>query len=205
MTDGTDITGTGAAANSVSDVATPTSQRSSAGGEHSPATSLRFLNNASYGSAVDMLKRCCGSSHWVREMVNTRPYSTPEDFLAAARQTDDTLTKNDWLEAFSHHPRIGDRTVLRAKVAGWANGEQRGVDAADDLLLEALAEANLEYERKFNFIFLICASGVSGREMLAAMQQRLVNDRDSEWKIAAAEQRKITQLRLNKLIEEHTQ
>jgi len=140
----------------------------------------------------------------VRAVVGLRPFATPEELQARAREVDETLSKNDWLEAFSHHPRIGDRHVLRARVAGWAGGEQGGVDASDDELLDALAQANHEYERKFGFLFLICAAGRTGREMLAAMHERLDNDRANEWKVAADEQRKITQLRLAKLIEEHT-
>ena len=170
-----------------------------------PHPGLHFLNDAVHSAATNMLKRCCGSSRWVRAMVAARPFSSVDELRATARRIDDTLTRNDWLESFSHHPRIGDRAVLRARAAGWAGGEQGGVDAADDELLDALAEANREYERTFGFLFLICATGLTGRDMLAAVRERIASGtRDDEWKIAANEQRKITQLRLSKLIEEHT-
>lgn len=168
-------------------------------------TPIDRLNGADERAAAQMLERCCGSSHWVREMVARRPFADGAELAASAAAVDDTLTRDDWLEAFAHHPRIGDREVLRARVASWESGEQGGVDAADEQLLDDLAEANREYEARFGFLFLICASGLTGRDMLAAMHTRLANgDPATEWRVAADEQRKITQLRLTRMLEETT-
>lgn len=111
---------------------------------------------------------------------------------------------DDWKEAFSHHPRIGDVESLTKKFAStaqWASGEQSGVNAASGKTIEELAEGNRLYEEKFGYIFIVCATGKSAEEMLSLLQARLPNVPTEEIEIAAEEQNKITKLRLQKLLE----
>ena len=174
---------------------------------HTDPTALDLLNSASPARARELLTRCCGSTHWVREMVARRPFGDEAELEAAAASIADTLTRDDWLEAFSHHPRIGDRNVLRARFdpageGGWARVEQGGLVAVSEQLLDELAAANRDYETRFGFIFLVCATGRSAAEMLALLRKRLPNDPADEWRVAAAEQRKITTLRIAKLLTE---
>ncbi len=148
------------------------------------------------------LERCCGASRWVARMLANRPFHTMEDLLTTAEREWAAMQEPDWLEAFSHHPKIGDVDSLRKKFAStaqWAAGEQSSVQQADEETLQRLAAGNTAYENKFGFIFIICATGKSANEMLAALQRRLPNGRAAEMKIAAAEQAKITALRLKKL------
>ena len=109
------------------------------------------------------------------------------------------LAERDWLEAFAHHPKIGDLDSLESKfraTADLASNEQRGVRAASTPTLEQLRSANLEYERRFGYIFIVCATGKSAPEMLQLLRERLTNDAETELRQAAAEQSKITRLRL---------
>jgi len=155
--------------------------------------------------ARDALLRCCGSSRWAEGVIAGRPYRDARALFAAAEACWQSLGREDWLEAFRHHPRIGDREALRAKFAttrDWAAAEQSAAVAASDATLDALAEANREYEARFGHIFIVCASGKSADEMLALAQARLGNDAEAELRIAAAEQAKITRLRLEKLLTE---
>jgi 2-oxo-4-hydroxy-4-carboxy-5-ureidoimidazoline decarboxylase len=158
---------------------------------------IAALNRASERDARDALRRCCASAHWVREMLAGRPFEDADELRASAERAADALTRSDWLEAFAAHPRIGDRNV-----SGRERGEQSGVDPADQAVLDALADGNVEYERRFGFVFLICATGRSGREMLTDLQRRLDADPSEEWRVAAGEQRKITALRLDGLLDE---
>lgn len=150
------------------------------------------------------LRRCCGSSEWVEQMLQAVPFASPEQAFCLAEQIADGLTAEDWLEAFAHHPEIGDLESLRQKFAAtadWASQEQAGTSQADAHTLQALAEGNRAYREKFGFIFIVCATGKSAAEMLALLQQRLENDPEKEFAIATAEQRKITRLRLEKLLQ----
>jgi 2-oxo-4-hydroxy-4-carboxy-5-ureidoimidazoline decarboxylase len=63
-----------------------------------------------------------------------------------------------------------------------------------------LAEGNSAYEARFGHIFIVCATGKSAEEMLAILQSRLPNEPAAELRVAAAEQAKITRIRLEKLI-----
>ncbi len=112
------------------------------------------------------------------------------------------LSKADWLEAFAAHPRIGDIDALRARfapTAAWASREQAGVLGASGDVLNELAIGNRRYEARFGYIFIVCATGKTAEEMLALLGQRLSNDPDVEIKIAAAEQMKITRIRLERI------
>ncbi len=115
------------------------------------------------------------------------------------------MAEGHWLEAFAAHPKIGDVDSLRMTFVGnekWSAREQAGVDDANEDLIQTLAEANDTYETRFGYIFIVCASGLSAADMLHALQQRLRHDPATEAPIAAAEQRKITHLRLDKLLSE---
>jgi 2-oxo-4-hydroxy-4-carboxy-5-ureidoimidazoline decarboxylase len=166
------------------------------------SSALERLNSQPRELARLDLERCCGSARWVERMLANRPFHTMEDLLTTAEREWAQLQEADWLEAFSHHPKIGDVDALRKKFAStaiWAAGEQSSVQQADEQTLQQLAAGNTAYERKFGFIFIICATGKSAGQMLDALQQRLPNDRSTELKIAAGEQAKITALRLKKL------
>jgi len=137
-------------------------------------------------------------------MLSQRPFDTIDSLQLSARQQWDHMQEQDWLEAFDGHPKIGDPDSLKKKYQSThslASSEQSGMQTADDDTIRALAEANKRYLDRFGFIFIICATGKSAKEMLSAIQLRIGNDRDHELKIAATEQFKITQIRLNKLLD----
>ena len=156
--------------------------------------------DANEAAARDILMRACGSSAWVERMLARRPFRSHDALLTAAREEWCALSEADWLEAFSHHPRIGDRASLEARFPAThdlSSKEQSGIGIAGADVLQALAQANLDYFARFGFIFIVCATGKSAPEMLALMLARLPNDRATELTIAAAEQSKITALRLS--------
>jgi 2-oxo-4-hydroxy-4-carboxy-5-ureidoimidazoline decarboxylase len=153
--------------------------------------------------ATGAILRCCGSGRWAGRVLTRRPYKSFDDLLIAADEAFAELEPGDWLEAFGHHPKIGDLESLRTKFAttsGWASGEQAGVSMARETTLAALAEGNRAYEEKFGYIFIVCATGKSTDEMLDLLERRLPNEPEEEIQAAAAEQMKITHLRLHKLL-----
>lgn len=165
---------------------------------------IRFetLNAAATPEAFRLLFHCCGSERWTRGMVAARPFRSETELLQRAEMEWQALARADWLEAFSHHPKIGDLDSLRKKfkdTAHLASGEQSGVKGAAEATLIALAEGNKVYEEKFGYIFIVCATGKSADEMLAILRDRLDNDPSAELVIAAGEQKKITHIRLAKI------
>jgi len=163
---------------------------------------LDALNRLPAGEARAAFERCCGASRWVDAMIAARPFADAAEIAAAGERAFAPLVRADWLEAFSHHPKIGDVSALREKfasTAAWAGAEQRGAATATEATLAALAEGNRAYEERFGYIFIVCATGKSAEEMLALLRARLGNEPAAELAIAAVEQRKITRLRLEKL------
>ena len=152
------------------------------------------INALSPGEAGDAFTRCCGSRRWVDGMLARRPFSSADDLFAAADAIWAGLERADFLEAFAHHPAIG-ATGAR----GFSAGEQAQVAQASAATLQDLAALNHRYRERFGFVFLVCATGKSADEMLALLRARIDNPADVELRIAAAEQAKITRLRLEKL------
>ena len=149
------------------------------------------------------MTRCCGSRRWTRELAAHRPFDTEGGLRELADRTWNGLGPEDWKEAFSHHPKIGDVESLRKKFAStvnWAAGEQSGAQDASEETLQQLAQGNEQYLEKFGYIFIVCAAGKTAGEMLLILKARLPNDDGVELKIAAQEQNKITKIRLGKLL-----
>lgn len=157
------------------------------------------INSATVEEARAILARACGSTRWVDRMLALRPFDSADALLTAARREWFELSEGDWLEAFSHHPQIGDRASLAARFPqthDLSSKEQSGVSGAGEDVLTALADANAAYRERFGFIFIVCATGKSAGEMLQLLRARLPNDRATELRNAAEEQAKITALRL---------
>lgn len=136
-------------------------------------------------------------------MTEGRPWRSVASLLEGAERAWRGAEPADWDEAFAHHPRIGEHGSARrvsAAAADWSAGEQAGVSAADSAARRALAEGNAEYERRFGRIYIVCASGLTAMEMLDDLRTRVASDPVTEHRRAAAEQRKITMLRLRKLL-----
>ena len=163
----------------------------------------QLLSALSPDDARAALSRCCGARAWVAAMLALRPFTSEQALLRAAAEAWSKLGKDDYLEAFSHHPQIGaDRAELArrfARTAQLSAAEQAGVAHADAATLDALAEANRAYLARFGYIFIVCATGKSAEQTLSLLRGRLPNAPETELHIAAAEQAKITALRLQKL------
>ncbi|HYL56500.1 MAG TPA: 2-oxo-4-hydroxy-4-carboxy-5-ureidoimidazoline decarboxylase [Gemmatimonadales bacterium] len=153
-----------------------------------------YLNGLPGNAARAALNRCCTSRRWVDAMLAARPFASDAALFAAAERAWWALGKDDWLEAFAGHPRIGARGI-----DALARHEQAGMNRAGEETRAALAQGNRDYEARFGHVFLICATGKGARDMLGALRARLGNDPATELRMAAGEQAKITRLRLENL------
>ena len=161
---------------------------------------LSAFNNLDKEEAAKELFSCCGSKKWVSLVMNTFPFGSGRTLIEkTAEAWYSECDVNDWLESFTHHPKIGDKKSLSEKFAG---KEQAGVASATEEIIEALARSNAAYEKKFGFIFIVCATGRSAAEMLRLINERLNNDKEDELRIAMGEQHKITLIRFGKLFDD---
>jgi len=162
---------------------------------------LARWNRLSEEEAAQEIWACCGSAGWAHRVAARRPLQDAASLLAASDEIWLSLETPDWMEAFSKHPRIGERkapALASAPSAAWSAEEQRKVAAAGDSMQLAFAEGNREYERRFQRVFIVCASGKSAPEILGILRRRLQNDEATELQEAVEEQRKITNIRLEK-------
>ncbi len=161
---------------------------------------LAALNAMPPEMAEAALLACCASPRWARRMALRRPFEDAADLVAAADAIWWELAPENWLEAFAAHPRIGEKPQQESgQQRIWSEQEQAAAKLSSTTAA-ALAEGNRAYQDRFGYIFIVCATGKSAEEVLAILRQRLQNDADTELRVAAEEQRKITELRLKKLL-----
>jgi 2-oxo-4-hydroxy-4-carboxy-5-ureidoimidazoline decarboxylase len=164
---------------------------------------LTRINEVAHEDAARELQSCCGSTAWAGQMADERPFDTIDAVHEAADRIWATIGREGILEAFQHHPKIGDIDSLRNKFSStraWSESEQSSAATTNEETLRQLAERNRVYEEKFGYIFIVCATGKSAQEILAILNERIPHDPVEELEIAAGEQRKIMHIRLNKLL-----
>lgn len=165
---------------------------------------VQRLNALPRAEAALGLERCCGARRWVELMLARRPFASRDALLSAAAELWAQMSAEERREAFAHHPEIGANLhELRrrfANTADLAGVEQEGVAGASEETLRALRDGNRAYRARFGYAFIVCATGKSADEMRALLEARLENPAELELGIAAAEQAKITELRLAKLL-----
>ena len=160
------------------------------------ASALAAFNAASPEAAQRDMLTCCASASFATMIADGRPYPDPAALQHAVSAAFETLSWDDILESMKAHPRIGDRVPA----GGWSAAEQAGAASAGEGVRRALADGNLGYEQRFGHVFLVCASGLSGPDMLDQLQARLGNDAEAERAVVREELLKITRLRLTKLL-----
>jgi 2-oxo-4-hydroxy-4-carboxy-5-ureidoimidazoline decarboxylase len=152
------------------------------------------------------LLRCCGAIRWARVLAAMRPFATADALFEIAGDLWWALTPDDWRQGFSAHPRIGATLGTSAESSdSWSAKEQAGAARADAGTRDALTRLNNEYETRFGHIFIVCATGLTGEQMLDRLRTRLQNDPDTEMLTAAEEHLRITKLRLGKVLTELTE
>jgi 2-oxo-4-hydroxy-4-carboxy-5-ureidoimidazoline decarboxylase len=165
---------------------------------------ISALNKLAPEAAELEFMQCCTANTWVDRMVAAMPFNHVEALKEQANISWQGLTEADYLQAFEGHPKIGDVSSLREKYRSTekiAAGEQSGVNTATEKTLTQLKQLNDDYQEKFAFIFIVCATGKTASQMLEILSQRIVNERSEEIINAAEEQRKILQIRIEKMIE----
>jgi 2-oxo-4-hydroxy-4-carboxy-5-ureidoimidazoline decarboxylase len=182
---------------------------------------LTWFNELPAGAAQQTLLDCCSAPGWAVRMAAARPFASAQDAIRRSAAIVGALTVRDLADALAGHPRIGDRpdassgtpsvapdhraggsdeTPIRAMAADWSAQEQSGVDAKDATTKHALAEANQQYEQRFGHIYLVCAAGRTGAELLDVLHDRLQNEPEDEWQVVRAELQKINALRLQQIL-----
>ena len=160
---------------------------------------LAEFNAAASDAAHAALLECCSSAEWARTVARQRPYGSPEALYEAAEVALDALDDAELHAALAGHPRIGERAG--AGHASSSGREQAGVAESAATTLTALADGNRDYEARFGHVYLVCADGRSGAELLAVLRERLGSDPRTEWATTRAELAKINRLRLARLID----
>jgi len=166
-------------------------------------TGLNRLNELASELAEAEFLKCCGSTSWSQAMTAIRPFKSIDHLLEKADSAWWSLDQEDWLEAFRSHPKIGEQkpaATQSEQAQSWSAEEQSATSGAATEIMRALTEGNREYEQRFGFIYIVCATGKSSEELLKILNARLNNDAETELRNAAEEQRKITRLRLEKLL-----
>ncbi|MBE1592694.1 2-oxo-4-hydroxy-4-carboxy-5-ureidoimidazoline decarboxylase [Nonomuraea angiospora] len=162
---------------------------------------LSDFNARSPAGAEEALLACCASRAFAAKVAALRPYDDVDELAATAEAAVRDLGWDDVMEALRAHPRIGERAAGDGRQASWSRQEQSGVE---EEARQALAAGNKQYEDRFGHVYLVCATGLTGAQLLARLRERLGNDEESERAAVRGELAAITALRLRKLMKEGT-
>jgi 2-oxo-4-hydroxy-4-carboxy-5-ureidoimidazoline decarboxylase len=163
-----------------------------------PPADLTGLNGAPAADVEQALLDCCAVPRWATAVTAGRPYGCAAELYDAADAALNGLDEAEIDAALAGHPRIGARQGAGHSAS--SSREQSGVSRSSAATLAALAEGNRDYEARFGHLYLVCADGRSGEELLAVLRQRLRNDPVTERAAVRAELRKINRIRLGRLI-----
>lgn len=161
---------------------------------------LTVFNDLPTARVLPELLTCCAAPQWARQVAEGRPFADPAALRARSDDTIAALTWEQLLPALDAHPRIGARLSGGGREADWSRTEQAGTAGMDASTAAALVQANVEYERRFGHVFLICATGLSAARMLAEARARLGNDPPTEQQCVRRQLAAITRLRLDRLV-----
>lgn len=159
---------------------------------------LDDFNAAPAAELRDRLRACCAADAWIETITAGRPYPSEAALAEASDAATAALDDIGFAQALGGHPRIGERTAGRG--GAWSRREQSGVDEAGARVRAAIAAANVEYERRFGHVYLVCATGRGGQELLAICRSRLGNSPGVERGVVLAELAQINRLRLTRLL-----
>lgn len=161
---------------------------------------LTQLNQATAADAEAWLRPCCASRRWLDEIIRMRPYN---DRSTLREHSDTVLAALPWedvREAVDAHPRIGEKAKGADTESGWSRDEQSAAATDDDRIQAELVAGNQQYEERFGYVFLICATGLSAKDILDAVRQRLANTPEDERIVVCEELTRIVGLRIDKLV-----
>jgi 2-oxo-4-hydroxy-4-carboxy-5-ureidoimidazoline decarboxylase len=148
----------------------------------------------------EQLRACCAADAWLNQLSPARPFASAKDALDLSDEILLGLDDAALDQALAAHARIGERRLGSTTEDRWSRSEQAGALAVATDVQERLAEGNRRYEERFGHVFLIRAAGRSAEEMLAALEQRLGHDDDTERDVVRRELAEIVRLRLLKLV-----
>jgi 2-oxo-4-hydroxy-4-carboxy-5-ureidoimidazoline decarboxylase len=159
---------------------------------------LTGLNTVPAADLEQALLDCCAAPRWAAALTAGRPYGSAVALYDAADTALRELDEAEIDAALAGHPRIGARPDAGHSAS--SGREQSGVSGASAATLAALAEGNREYEARFGQVYLVCADGRSGEELLGILRYRLHNDPATERATVRTELSKINRIRLGRLI-----
>ena len=157
------------------------------------------FNQSSSQDAISFLKHCVQIPSWSTDIAAKRPYASIEAVMVAAKQQAATWTWDEIKAALDNHPRIGEKQAqaeLSEIEKNFSNREQSSITADEETQL-ALLKGNIAYEKKYGYIFLIKAFGLTSEDVLQALKYRLANDPEIEKRIVHQQLAEIALLRLS--------
>lgn len=133
-------------------------------------------------------------SPWVEARADARPSSGDRhaDLMAVVHDA----TPEEQLALIRAHPELAGKAAVALTEASAAEQASAGLDRLSQAEFDRFHALNAAYGEKFGFPFIICVRLTDKAGILAAMERRLANDRDTEIAAALGQIGEIVRLRL---------
>ena len=135
-------------------------------------------------------------SPWVEARADARPSSGDRhaDLMAVVQDA----APEEQLALIRAHPELAGKAAVDGSLTQASAAEQAsaGLDRLTQAEFDRFHTLNTAYREKFGFPFIICVRLTDKAGILAAMERRLANDRDTEIATALEQIGEIVRLRL---------
>ena len=158
------------------------------------------LNSLSENEFISIFGSVFEKSEWIAsDTFKKKPFKNSKDLMDKMINTYSNTSNEKILTIFNLHPKL----AIEKKLTNFSSKEQSDAKlntCTKDELIE-FEKLNFDYEKKFNFPFIIAVKGKNKEDILNNFRERINNDYQKEFTEAKTQVKKIALFRLNEILE----
>ena len=138
-------------------------------------------------------------SEWIAaKTFKLKPFKNSQDLIDKMIKIYETCSIDKITKILNLHPKL----AIEKKLTSFSSKEQTGakLDQCSKEELDEFNQLNFDYEKKFQFPFIIAVKGKNKNEILENFRSRINNDYEKEFQEAKKQVIKIALFRLNEIL-----
>ena len=157
------------------------------------------LNSLSENEFISIFGSVFEKSEWIAsDTFKKKPFKNSKDLMDKMINTYSNTSNEKILKIFNLHPKL----AIEKRLTNFSSKEQSDAklnNCTKDELIE-FEKLNFDYEKKFNFPFIIAVKGKNKEDILNNFRERINNDYQKEFTEAKTQVKKIALFRLNEIL-----
>ena len=160
---------------------------------------MKNLNYLSENEFISIFGKVFEKSEWIaNEAFKKKPFKNSRDFIEKMINIYKNSPDDKIIKILNLHPKL----AIEKKLTNFSSKEQIGaqLNTCTDEEFKEFEKLNLNYEKKFNFPFIIAVKGKKKKEILNNFRNRINNSYQKEFNEAKVQVQKIATFRLNEIL-----